>query len=428
MAVRSMKIEIAGFGRESGRREEWRQLCDDCRIMINRLWQIWLVHHSTRGSAGKLRRHFEAHKKWTIDKEGEKPAWPCNALEAPLTTTADPQSFYRILSEEFPQVHVRTRGLLRNAWESSLRKRKAASGSLPGWVAILFGLESLPSMTRPQPIPFDKENARLEKIDGKYWLEVRIQRLAPSGKSVVERCELMANKRKCRNVRAIMEQILSGEVAWKGSFIHYEQRCRKWFAILSYERPEKTRPELNREKVLYVRPGRRSPWRLRADGSFPYGGNGAHVEHARRAILRERAQRKEHYRWAGSNQKGHGRKRADSVWTKLSSRWRDFTKRYNNEVTRRIVLYAIKNGYGRIVYLQPKDATRGSRYLSIAGNSDGSAMLWDYFQFGSMMASKCQDEGIEYGAKTKQKPVRQKTSVVSNRMRRVRPAVPASTA
>jgi len=413
MTVRAARIEIFGFGKSSGQRDNWKQLAVDCQRMQNRLWQIWLVHHSVNGSADKLRAHFERYAEWQKTKEGPKPEWPCKAMEPPLTKSADPQSFYRILSAEFTGVNVRTRGLLTNAWQSRLSKRKAANGNLPGWVSILFANESLPSFTRPQPIPFDHDNAKLMKIDGKYYVELRIERLA-DGKSVVERCELILNKRKCMSVRATVDKILTGQWAWKGSSLFYDRG--KWFAIISYEKPDAVRVAINPDKVLYVRAGQRGPWRVRCGHSWNWGGNGQHVEHARRTIQRERGQRKEHYRWAGSRQKGHGFKRAEAVWTKLSSRWKDFTKRYNNEVSTRLVRWAIANGVGRIVYLQPKDRQRDSRFLSNAGNDGHSQMSWDYFQMGTMLASKCEEYGVEYGAK----PKKAKAKPATDRVRGVR--------
>lgn len=400
MAVRATKIEIFGFSKD--RRDAWKELAVSCQRMQNRLWQIWLCHHANNRSADKLRSHFDAFNRWKETGEGKKPDWPCKAVEPPLTKTASPDSFYRILSKEFPGVNGRTCGLLTNAWQGNLQKRKATSGNLPGWVSILFANESLPSFTRPQPIPFDKRNAKLRKDGNKYICELRIERLA-DGKGVVEPCELMLNKRKCASVRCIVDRIIAGEYEWKGSNLIYDRG--KWFVSLSYEMPQRERVSLDPNKTLFVRPGKRSPWRVRITGgdSWRFGGNGAHVEHARRAIIRERNSRKEHYRWAGSNQKGHGRRRAESVWTKLSSRYRDFVKRYNNEISRQLIRLAVSRGCGRIVYLQPKDSHRDSRFLSVAGNDHRSAMSWDYFQFGSMVASKCETEGVEYGAKPKAK-------------------------
>ena len=399
MTVRAAKIEIAGFGKASGRRDNWRQMAVDCQRMTNRIWQIWLVHHATNGTADKLRAHFEAYREWEKSpksERGPKPKWPCKPLEPPLTHSPDNGSFYRILSREFPGLNARTRGLLLNAWQSRLSKRKAASGSLPGWVSILFGNESLPSFHKPQPIPFDKRNANIRKDDDKYILRVRIERDGESGKSNVEDCELILRKRKCGHVRSIVEKILRGEYEWKGSSLVL--RNGKWFAMVSYEMPKRERSDLDLEKVLCIRPGSRWPWRVRYSGgrSFSAGGNGRHVEFARRAIDRETATRKEHYRWAGSNQKGHGGGRARAVWTKLSSRWKDFQKRYNAEMARRVIDIAIREGCGRVIYLQPRDARRSSRFLS-GSQKAGRTAGWDYFAFGTMLASKCEEEGVEFG-------------------------------
>lgn len=395
-----MKVEVVV---DRSRRDALLELSIACQRMQNRLWQIWLCHHSNNRSADKLRAHFDAYRQWQETKQGDKPQWPCRALEEPLTKSADMNSFYRILSAEFPRVNVRTRGLLTNAWQSLLNKRKAAAGNLPGWVAILFGNESLPSFNRPQPIPFDKDNSRLSVgRDNTILLETRLERDETTGKSYVDRFALVLNKRKARNARVVANRIVSGEYTWKGSSLLFDRG--KWYALLSYELPAKDHGTLNPDKVLYVRAGCRSPWRVRITGqgaSWRFGGDGSHVDHARRAVIRERGARREHYRWAGSAQKGRGRRRADAAWTKLSSRWKDFSKRYNNEVTRQLIRLAVSRGCGRIVYLQPKDSQRNSRYLSRAGNDGRSGMYWDYFQFGTMLASKCQQEGIEYGAKPK---------------------------
>ncbi|MCC7334414.1 MAG: hypothetical protein IT422_04940 [Pirellulaceae bacterium] len=417
MTVRTTRVEIIV---DKSRKEALKSLAVSCQRMQNRLWQIWLCHHSNNDSANKLRLHFDAYRKWEQTKEGKKPDWPVLPLGAGsfekstkggkkgketfkpfLTQSHRDDSFYRILSAEFPDVHVRTRGLLTNAWQSRIGKREAANGNLPGWVSILFANESLPSFTRPQPIPFDKDNARLSVVDGEIKLQTRLERNEDDGKSFVDTFTLLLNKKKARNSRVVANKIVSGEYAWKGSNLMYDRG--KWYALLAYEMPVRERVGLDANKTLFVRPGTKNPWRVKIgyEESWMFGGNGSHVEYARRAVIRERAQRKEHYRWAGSSQKGRGGHRARSVWTKLSSRWKDFSKRYNHEVTRQIVRLAVSRGCGRVVYFQPKDSQREGRYLSTAGNDGHSAMFWDYFQFGSLLASKCETEGIECGKKTK---------------------------
>lgn len=398
MTVRTSRIEIFGFGKASGDRDNWLHLSRQMQRMLNRMWQIWLVHHAGQNSAALLRKHLDDFAEWRKIKKGAKPKWPVQNCDKTLSNR-----IYHIISDEFPDVNARTRVLLQNKWQGTLSTRKAANGSLPGWVSILFGNESIPSFTRPQPIVFDKDNGRLEKIDGVHMLTVRIERLCGAeGKvkpSVVESCALMTNKRKAASMRTVIDRCISGEYSWKGSSLLFDRG--KWFALLSYEMPKNDRKPLDIGKTMYVIPGKLTPWILMAISddkrdAWRFGGGGKHVEYARRTILDERASRKEHYRWAGSAQKGSGRGRADAVWTKLSSRWKDFVKRYNHEVSRRIVNMCVMRGVGRIVYCQAKDSQRDRTYLAKAGNRQGSAMLWDFFQMGTLLAYKCEHEGIEY--------------------------------
>lgn len=411
MPVRCYRIECIV---PTERKQAYFELSVACQRMLNRLWQIWLCHHANAGSADKLRRHFVEYRQWQRTKAGTKPAWPCKCIEPPLNKSADANSLYRLISKEFPEVNVRTRGLLTNSWQSLLSSRKAASGALPGWVSILFANESIPSFTRPQPIPFDKQNAKLELgEDGTVFAVVRIDRDIVSGKSTVDRLALMLNKRKARNARVVVERVLSGEYAWKGSDIVYDRG--KWYAAISYEIPaESQKKPLDKNKIMYVRPGRYKPWRVAVSGSrsFSYGGYGDHVTIARKRIEGERASRMSGYKWAGSTRKGRGRSRAESVWTKLSDRWKDFVKRYNREMANKIVRLAIEKGCGRVVYLQPTGKIKDSRALTRMGATDRSRTSWDYFQMGHLLASKCEQLGVEFGkakkTQEKKKPGRAK--------------------
>lgn len=403
MTVRSTKIEIYGFSPE--RKAAWRELAISCQRMTNRLWQVWLCHHLTNGTPNKLRAFLEARDRWKSGLQ-EKPAADFACLEPPLGKSADPNSFYRILSAEFSNVSAQTRVLLEKAWKTRILKRKAASGPLPGWESILLCNEALPSFTRPLPIPFDKANATLIKDGEEFFVELRIERLHEEGSRrcpcVVERCELMLRKRKSAGILAIIRRCISGEYAWKGSNLLYDRG--KWYAVICYEMPKRDRATVDPNKTMFVRAGRSAPWRIKISGesgSFSFGGNGQHVNLARRKIDIERGQRQQHYRWAGSAQKGRGRRRAEATWTKLSSRWKDFVKRYNNEVSRRIVDLAVRRGCGRIVYMQPTGVVRDTRYLSTAGSDHQTKTTWDYFAFGSMLAAKSEHEGVEYGVQKK---------------------------
>lgn len=421
--IRATKVELFRFCSDVSahkddrpidvdRREAWKQLSVFCQQMTNRLWQMWLCYHTANESAEKMRAHLDAYASWKQRKEeagkakatfSEKPpVFPVQCVPSALQN-----SMYKDVSRRFPKVNVRTTVLLMNKWRENLAKRKAANGSLPGWLSILFSFESLPSCTHPIPIPFDAKNCEFTRVGDKIVLQVRIERLDSSTKkakaSVVESCELMINKRKSGGVRQVINRIVDGEYTFKGSSLVFDRRSGKWFASIAYDMPTSQKQGLDAGRTLKLIPGKRSPWVvLYLDGkkrdAWRIGGNGTHVENFRRRIQRERIDRKESYRWAGSNQKGHGRRRATEVWTKLSSNWRNFTQRYNNEMTRKLVELCVSRRIGNLVYCQPADAgsKRDSLYLSRAGNDGRNAMSWDYFQVKTMLAHKCKEYGIEF--------------------------------
>lgn len=402
--IRTTKIEVWKLAADDQeRRRKWIELGRECQRMLNRMWAKWMMHHEANGSADLIREHLEKFAAWKAAKgaKADKPGWPVVAIDKHLANT-----IYHDCASQFPSLTSRARVLLQNKWAQTITARKAANGSLPGWVAILFHHESWPSFTSPQPIPFDRDNAKLIAEGGKQYLELRLERDITSNKtakpSIVERCELMTNRRKAASQKTIIGRIISGDYTMKGSSLFFDARKGKFYALLSYEMPKAAEVPLHCERTLYLIPGKKSPWMAcyvdeRGQRSaWRIGGRGSHVEHARRAILRERGQRQEHNRWGGSARKGHGRRHAEAVWTKLSSRWKDFVKRYNHEMTTRVVRLCVAKGIGRVVFCQPVDRQRDKTYLAKAGNFANSVMTWDWFQVGTLLAYKCEERGVDF--------------------------------
>lgn len=389
--IRATKIEIFGLSPE--RKQEWLHISRQMQRIVNRMWQLWLVHHVQNDSSNKIRDYLDSLAKWRETKQGDKPKLDVQAIPKELSN-----QIYHSISTEFTDVHVRTRVLLQNKWNGKLTKRKAANGNLSGWMAILLANESLPSSTKPQPIEFDKCNSPKETTfskddDGKYWMTLAVERVMQSGKSVIDRVSMVLNKRKTQSVRAIVDRILSGEYAYKGSSLSYDRG--KWFANISYEMPAKSDvPPLNPDREIYLVPGKKSPWIVvipHKQDKWRAFSHGQHVVRMRQVLQRERWSRQEHNRWGSSSTKGRGANRAKAVWTKLSSRWKDFTKTYNNEVTRRVVDIAVRNGCGTIVYWQPKDLKRDNMFLAREGRDERSMMTWDWFQVGTQLKSKAEE-------------------------------------
>lgn len=404
-AVRCVRIEIRKMPED--RRTRWRELCLSAQRITNRMWQIWIKWHLENDSETKLRAHFELYNQWKTDDKktrGAKPPWPVQAVGKELA-----KEIYHSVSKSFPDVHARTRVLIANKWKSTVDSRKSTRFSLKGWVAILYALESVPSFHKPLPIPFDKvncpKNVPLHRdADDVLTLSVRLDRNTDDGTSPIESFPL---GKLDRYSRVVVERLLSGAYDFKGSAIEF--RKGKFFALISYQMPPAKRSNLDPEKVLTIFPARNydpadrikrgvrmAPWIFLHRGDRARrGGHGRHIIRFRKMVQQERATRKEHYRWAGSDQKGRGGKRARAAWTKLSSRWKNFVRNYNHEMTRLAVRTAMFKDCGKIVYYQPKDERRDGLFLTDAGRDDRSKMTWDYFQFGTFLKNKCHQEGIE---------------------------------
>ncbi len=409
-AVKATKIELFRFcasaqdAIDTDRRSAWKELAVCIQRANNRMWQLWLIHHTQNDSANTLRRHLDRYARWKTSKsKTPAPKWPVQAVDSKLM-----KAMWAMLSNEFPHCNSRTLVLAMNKWRETVCKRKAASGSLPGWVSILFGYESMPSFTRPLPIPFDTRNSTLFR-DGKHVsLSLRIERLPHSDKlakpSVLETVSLMLDRRKARSQRAIIERIIDGEYEFKGSSLVLDKRTGKWFASISYAMPRASSAEaLNKDWTMTLWPGKRRPWCVldqcgQHSGRFKIGGRGEHVVAFRQRIAKERIERQQHNRWAGANTKGHGRRRAEEIWTKLSSRWKNFVQRYNHEMTTRLVRLCVRKGIGRMRYAQPDDTLRERLFLTNAGTTSRTASSWEYSQVKTMLSYKCQEAGIEFEA------------------------------
>jgi len=402
MAIRATKIEI--WRMPEDRRDAWLHISEQVQRMTNRMWQIWLCHHLQNKSEIKIRSYLDALVTWRDTKQGkqgDKPKLNVQACGKELSNL-----IYHAISDEFADVTARTRGLCQNKWQGALSKRKASRGSLSGWMAILLANESLPSSTRQLPIPFDKmsspRDTTFKKEDGKYWMTLRLERVQEDGKSVTDDVELILHRRKMSGVRTTVDRILDGTYQYKGSSVTFDSRSHKWFANISYDMPidnglSANLPAIDINSEIHLIPGKKSPWIVKAPSKKPWRafGHGDHVVRMRQVIQRERWSRQEHNRWGSCATKGHGSNRAKSAWTKLSSRWKNFTKVYNREVAKRIVSIARSAGHGKIVYWQPKESKRDLMFLAKAGKHPRSAMTWDWFQITALIKARAEEVGIE---------------------------------
>jgi len=380
----------------------WHELSRDCRDLANFFWQRWLVHHFQNNSAFLL-------KAWLADRQekGVKAAGKCpvDCLDNKLSN-----AIYHESSQRFPRLNKRLQVLLLNRLTKTLKSRKAASGSLPGWSAILLSHEGVPTFTRPYPILFDKINGPSEypfvppeERGGNWKLRLRVWRDESAdgkGSSPVDEIELWCRGKKVRSQVAILEKIAAGQYTFQGSQLIYSKSARKWFVRLCYSRPAEVKPFLDAGKTSVLRAGASCPFELiLPDGATlrPIGG-GHFIGPVRRNLTIQRLNRRQAYRYAGKNAKGHGRNRAlGDGWWRLQQRDRDFTKHVNRLVARFVVDACIARGIGRVEYVQPEGDGKAECFLETAGaiGDRKDAVGWPWFELGTYLNQAAQKVGIE---------------------------------
>lgn len=400
--IRVASLEVTGLTDDDYKR--WRNLGDTTRGIINATWQAWLVWHFQHSSEQKLREHFRRYREWeAADKKtrGDKPAWPVHAVPKECAKYT-----YDEVSRRFPEISTDSRELARNAVIQKIGHLKAAKGSLPGWVAVLFCNQSLPSTVRANPIPFSKKNAEIEppaERTGQWKLHVRFTRVPVEGKkngaTVRDTVTLWSKGQKAAGQVAILRKITSGEYEFCGSSMVYSESKKKWFAQICY-RDNSVVQKLDASRVAKLSAGPAygrwpHPWifRLPERRRAP-GGDGRYVGSVRRKIMAERKSRQRGYRNAGSANKGHGRSRALQPTDHLQQRWKDFVKSLNHSVSRDVVNQCVEANCGTLIFVRP---TRSAvtRFLSCVGKTDDrESSSWAWYQIETMLKYKCERAGI----------------------------------
>lgn len=400
MSVRVIKLEVYKIhGDYKAVRDKWHSLAETVQQITNCIWETWLVWHVQNRSAEQQRDFLDRFAAWKKTKEGDKPKSEVTAIPKKLD-----KLIYDTLAKEFPGINTTARELIRNAVCQKIKTRKAATGNLPGWTAIILRNESVPSSTRSQPIPFSKRNAVIvppQEKGGRFALKLRVDRFDKPGKkaggSHEDHVELLTNRRGVFQHADKLRRIASGELEFCGSSLQWDRKKSKWFALICYKAPEVEAKGIDVNATATLCPGRGDPWALFFDYGMQWlGGRGIYVAATRQRLLTSRWSRQENYRHAGSSTKGHGRNRALHAVEKLSQGWKNFTKTLNHRITSEVVKRCESRGVGRLIYLQPTDSKRDTRFLSCAGKIEGrhDATGWDWHQVAALLAYKCEKARI----------------------------------
>lgn len=389
-SVRIVRLEVSKVlgadWRETTQR--WHETSRQCLMVANTIWQTWLCWHIHKQSANKLRTWLQDRRDKGIKEAGK---CPVSATSPELL-----KHIYNTLKVQFPDLNGRTWGLLQQRIASGIGSRKASSGSLPGWSAILLCLENMPSFTRGLPIPFDARSSSLSITPDGPVVELRLSR-GPDGKNYSDKCLLWAKGSRVRGQIEVFKKVVSGEFKFCGSSLLWDQARKKWFVMLSYQRPVHRVPNLDHGLTATLIPTRRVPFELRVPGSRRsvwLQKSGAHISSMRRVVFEIRRSYSANYRLA-TDRKGHGRTHANGWRDAWSRKWSQFVKRVNHATSTAAVKECVARGIGRLVYYQPIGDVASHRWISTAGASGCDQSTWEFFQLGAMLAYKCQDVGIE---------------------------------
>lgn len=409
-AIRTNRFEIA----YSAVPEHWGKWCTAVQRLKNAMVQRWLLFHTDAGSRKKLLDWRDDLIAWHREQEenaAERKAAKKGRRKAalPHEKRAKPKcpvqcwdrgiDVYQCVKEVRASyvggdnvISATVLNLAKYIFLKAFQKRSGEKSAFKRWQLILMEQATMIGFDRPQPLPFDKKNSSIVPTDKGYNLRVSMDDVGP-----IE-IPLLVHKRKAWKQKHILERIESGRYVFKGSEIVWDARKRKWFCHLCWQDTESQTADLDKSRHAVLSPGKNDPWILdKGDGNFPYrGGTGRHITAMRKRVLSQRQSRMEHYRYAGANRKGHGRKHATGPHQKLTAIWKNFQKRYNNQVTTDVVRELVNSNIGQLIYLQPTGAKSESRFLSWAGTDDHRLAGWEYFQIKTMLEQKCARAGIEF--------------------------------
>jgi len=318
MSVRVIKLEVRPTQADATAMwNRWHDLAKTVQQITNCIWETWLVWHVQNRTAEQQRDFLDRFAEWKkrkselptvaqvtsgereyaaavkafdkLNKSVRKSLSRTVSDEAVILTavraawekaligdkpksevTAIPKKLdkliYDTLAKEFPAINTTARELIRNAVCQKIKTRKAATGNLPGWAAIVLRNESIPSSTRSQPIPFSKKNAVIvppQEKGGRFGLKLRIDRFEKPGKkaggSHEDHIELITNRRGVWQHAEKLKQIASGDLEFCGSSLQWDRKKSKWFALICYKAPDIGRPAIAVDVTATRCPGRGDP-------------------------------------------------------------------------------------------------------------------------------------------------------------------------
>lgn len=313
------------------------------------------------------------------------------------------------LGELHPGLPRRTIGLICQKMKGLISgKLSSGKSAFRRGYLILAGLGEYLNFGRPQPIPFpgqEPKNARLIRTGENYFLDVAVERTAEPGergRNVHYVFTLKTQGRYDKSLQQVLDAILdeNSPVTWAGSSLIYKPDRKRWYAAIAYWRPRKANPPLDPQKLAYLVPGVRRPIDLwlqehgRPEGLRHHGRG---VRYQLRKLYLQRLGQQNSYRRSLSSKRSHGRATAIGGWVgKLSRKRADIICSYNRQLARDVIDRLVGAGYGELIYCQPTEGFRETRFLQRAGSVDGkfAGGGWDWHGLGNALKAAGRDCGL----------------------------------
>ena len=376
-----------------------------CNIYI----QAWMNWHFQHGSREKIDEEYEQYREWVAADpkiRGKKPQSKVSGFPPNGDNT-----LYAALSTRLPLLTKDTICTLMKIWRGTLLNGKDARGWMKRWKAILIGLENVPITSRDaviliKPGKFNirclpKGNEGNDSKYDRYLIDVQTSREDIPGKKrgrVFHDEFIVRLPARRGGSHTILDRCISGEYNPRNASLMYHEGKRRWFFLLGYQRQVELVVPGDPTRVAILRPCEDHPWELvLPEKTIWLGGDGRYVAATRRRVFGQRESRLRHYRFAGSANKGHGRKRALQPIKKLERAWKDFVKTVNHNITRRAVDIAVEHRCGQLVYEQPTGTVRDELFLATSGREGiKTQTFWDWHQIATLAAYKANDCGIHF--------------------------------
>lgn len=401
--IRVSRLQIGDIEGGAETIREWKNICEVVRDITNTIHNQWIVWHEKHEHFQTAKAFHSALMHWHKADKGTRGPKPKSPIKC--WTNEMRSQIRRVCIDRFPSVNIRLIELLMQRVGKALETRKPANRNFYGWMEILLGKQALPSSTKYLPIPIDNKNCNVKywyEQDGEWRISPQLtaigQGVGKKNKNPKREVTLRTNSKRAWSQRLVLERIVDGEYAFKGSQIEYREHDRKWYLLLAYQVPKEVSSDLDRGKTAVLKPAKTHPWLIKSGRQENWlVGAGKAVPAMRRQLFRQRVERLTGYRVAGSANKGHGRRRALYPVRRLRHGWKDFVQTLNHTSTARAVKFCLEHGIGRLVYHQPVGDERLDTYLGSAGRRpESKASVWDWYQVATQLAYKCQAHGIEF--------------------------------